>query len=293
MPHEVMLDGGSLDFSPRDHEDFIRQSDNPPIPVTTFGRGDRLECKEDDEWRAGTVIQSNEDWAQRVCAPFFIRFDDCKHEFFWGPSDCIRACDSLHRIAAGVEKLGLSDDDSLFDTPPPMPDCPICFLPLPIEDNAYTNKPCCGQTVCGGCEQAHWKTMGADKTCPFCRAPESRPLAETMILVRKRVELNDAENTFCLGCFYANGWNGLPKDKKAFELYLRAADLGSLRACTNVSFEYEMGEVTEIDEDKARHYLEKGAKLGQVKARHKLGYVAAGAEKGDGEFDWEQHTGIG
>mmetsp|Transcript_9399 Transcript_9399/g.13865 ORF Transcript_9399/g.13865 Transcript_9399/m.13865 type:complete len:557 (+) Transcript_9399:207-1877(+) len=289
VPYELMLDGGALRSALWDDDEFIRASDIPPIPVTSFGRGDRVECKEDiaDEWRTGTVFQSNEDWAERVCAPFFIKFDDGKYEFFWGPSNCIRASENVNSIAAGVEELDLSDDDSLFDTPPPMPDCPICFLPLPHEDNAYTNKACCGKTICGGCEQAHWKTMGSEKTCPFCRAPGKRTVEETMALIRKRVELNDAENTFCMGCYYDNGVNGLPKDpKKAFELYLRAADLGSLRACTNVSAAYETGVGTEIDIDKARFYLEKGAKLGQVKARHNLGYLAAEGST-EAEADWE------
>jgi len=280
VPYEVMLDGGTLVFAPWDDDEFIRASDTPPIPVTSFGRGDRVQCKEDiaDEWRSCTVIQSNEDWVERDCAPFFIKFDDGKYEFFWGPSNCIRASENVNSIAAGVEELDLSDDDSLFNTPPPMPDCPICFLPLPHEGNACTNKPCCGKTICGGCEQAHWNTMGLEKTCPFCRAPETRTVEETMALMRKRVELNDAELTFCLGCHYDIDFDAaFPKDsKKAFELYLRAADLGSLRACTNVSGAYERGEGTEIDKDKARFYLEKGAKLGQVKARHKLGCLAAG-----------------
>ena len=289
VPYELMLDGGALRSALWDDDEFIRASDIPPIPVTSFGRGYHVECKEDiaDEWRTGTVFQSNEDWAERVCAPFFIKFDDGKYEFFWGPSNCIRASENVNSIAAGVEELDLSDDDSLFDTPPPMPDCPICFLPLPHEDNAYTNKACCGKTICGGCEQAHWKTMGSEKTCPFCRAPGKRTVEETMALIRKRVELNDAENTFCMGCYYDNGVNGLPKDpKKAFELYLRAADLGSLRACTNVSAAYETGVGTEIDIDKARFYLEKGAKLGQVKARHNLGYLAAEGST-EAEADWE------
>jgi len=290
VPYEVMLDGGTLHFAPLDDEDIIRASDIPPIPVKYFRRGDRVECKEDiaDEWRTGTVFQSNEDWAERVCAPFFIKFDDGKYEFFWGPS--IRASENVNSIAAGVEELVLSDDDSLFDTPPPMPDCPICFLPLPHEGNGCSNKPCCGKTICGGCEQAHWNTMRLEKTCPFCRAPapETLTVEETMALVRKRVELNDAELTFCLGCHYDTSVNGdFPKDsKKAFELYLRAADLGSLRACTNVSKAYEIGVGTEIDIDKARFYLEKGAKLGQVKARHKLGYLAAEGST-EAEADWE------
>ena len=49
----------------------------------------------------------------------------------------------------------------------------------------------------------------------------------------------------------------------------------TLRACTNAALEFENGAVTEKDEAKSNYYLTKGAKLGQVKARHKLGSNAA------------------
>ena len=226
-------------------------------------------------WRQGTVIQSNLDWAERFdCAPFFVRLDEGICKLFYGTN--IRACDK------SLEKLGVSDDDSLFETPPPMPDCPICFLPLPIEDDAYSNKACCGATICRGCEEAHWNTDGLEETCPFCRAPERRPMDETIRLMKKRVELNDAENMFWLGCFYAEGKHGLAEDHhKAHELFIRAADLGSPRACTNASTEFETGEVVKKDEEKLMYYLEKGAKLGQVKARYNLGDIAASK----GEWD--------
>lgn len=285
VSYELRLDNGELQFSIRDSDEIIRLSDTPPIPVSCFTYGDRVECKEfetDKVWRQGTMIQSNEDWAQRDCAPFFIRFDSGESEFFYGA--CIRASDSspLISVSDALEKLGLSDDDALFDTPPPMPDCPICFLPLPIEDQAYTHKPCCGKTICRGCEQAHWETTETENTCPFCRKPESRPMHETISLMKKRMDLNDAENTFCLGCYYDEGINGLPKDRhKAHQLYVRAAELGSLRACTNASLGYRDGDVVEKDEAKAMSYLEKGAKLGQVKARFSLGEIAASK----GEWD--------
>lgn len=76
--------------------------------------------------------------------------------------------------------------------------------------------------------------------------------------------------------------NGIPKDEpKAFELFLRAADLGSLRACTNTALAYLDGIGTEQDEAKAKIYFEKGAKLGQVKSKHKLGQLAADQD------DWQ------
>ncbi len=279
VPYEVRLDDGELQYTIQDSDDFIKLSDTPPIPVSCFAHGDRVECKRfetEETWYQGTMIQSNEDWAERDCPPFFIRFDDGESEFFYGT--CIRAsaCSPLIPISDALKKLGLSDDDSLFDTPPPMSECPICFLPLPIEDDAYVNKSCCGKTICDGCEQAHRATVETENSCPFCRKSESRPVHETMALIKKRMELNDAENTFCLGCFYEGGMNGLPMDPhKAHQLYVRAAELGSPRACTNAANGYSAGDVVEKDDTKAMYYYEKGAKLGQVKARYTLGEFAA------------------
>ena len=222
------------------------------------------------------------DWVERDCAPFFIRFDNGECKLIYGIS--IRAFDTppFNTISESLEQLSLGDDESLFETPPPMPDCPICFLPLPIEDDAYKNKICCGKTICIGCIEAHFRTVGVEKSCPFCRAPDFHSNRETIRLMKKRVELNDPEVTFCLGCYYESNSIGLPKDlQKAHELFVRAADLGSPRACTNAYGVFDKGEVFERDEAKARYYLEKGAKLGQVKARHNLGIMAAQKEEWD------------
>ena len=280
VPYATRLDNSELVYSRCDTDEHIIPSGIPSVPVASFLKGDRVECKEDGMWRQGTVIQSNLDCAERNCPPFFIRFDNGVSGFVYGTN--IRACDTppLIPISEALEKLGLSDNESLFETPPPMSDCPICFLPLPIADDAYQNQPCCGATICYGCFHAHWKARRLEKTCPFCRASELRSDEETVRLMRERVQLNDAENIYCLGCDYSTGSIGLPKDlKKAHELYVRAADLGSPRACTNASFGILIGEVVEIDEEKHIYYLEKGAKLGQVKARHFLGCLAV--EKGE------------
>ena len=242
-----------------------------------FKRGDRVDCRSEEigDWRSGTVLNSNHDWAERGCPPYFIQFDNDGAEFYWGSNDRIRAS----ATSAPVSLVG-NRDDSLFETPPAMPDCPVCFLPFPIEDDASANNPCCGQLICSGCSYA--MCFSSPRRCPFCRALPAT--GDNLIaLIRKRVELNDAENIFCMGCYYSIGDEGLPKDKhKAFEFFLRAADLGSPRACTNVGIEYLTGTVTEKDLDKSNFYFEKGAKLGQVKSRHNLGDLAA--SKGDWEL---------
>ena len=284
VPYATRRDDGELFYSRYDTDDWIISSDIPPVPVASFMKGDRVKWKADGMWRQGTVIQSHLDWAERDCPPFFIRFDKGKIQLIYGNDTNIRACDSDPpiRISEALKKLGLSDDESLFETPPPMPDCPICFLPLPVDEYQRINQACCGVAMCRGCEQVRWDAEGPEGTCPFCRAPELRSDEESVRLMRERVKLNDAELTLILGCQYHTGSSGLPKDRqKAHELFVRAADLGCPRACTNASLGFTVGDVVEKDEEKQMYYLEKGAKLGHVKARHQLGCVAAGKEEWD------------
>ncbi|KAL7533631.1 hypothetical protein ACHAXR_005364 [Thalassiosira sp. AJA248-18] len=149
-------------------------------------------------------------------------------------------------------------------------DCPICFIPIPVECDEYVNMPCCGNLICAGCSHALRNGKGSSGACAFCRTPianENEFLAQS----RKRMELDDAEITFCMGCYYSSGSHGLPKDKKkAFELFLRAAELGSARACTNVAIAYRTGVLVERNESKHIHYLSKAAKLGEVRGRYNL-----------------------
>ena len=274
LPYRVIDLGGAQSDIPYDTDDWITASTTPPPDFTVkFKRGDWVECREEEgcEWRAGVVLQANSDWKKRKCAPYFIRFGSGE-ECFYGPF--IKECDSL---GPGIERIRLDndvDDDSLFG-PCPMPDCPICFLPLPIDDRQQYDNPCCGATVCNGCDFAHTKASKGAKTCPFCRSARPRDNAEMFDLMRKRMDANDAENTFCMGCYYNMGWNGIQEDgQKAFELFLRAADLGSPRGCTNAAFGFRSGIHTEYDMDKAMFYFKKGASLGQVKSRHMLGAIA-------------------
>ncbi len=48
---------------------------------------------------------------------------------------------------------------------PQREECPICFLPLPIDRKELSYLPCCGQPLCDGC------LLGIKETrvCPFCR----------------------------------------------------------------------------------------------------------------------------
>ena len=57
------------------------------------------------------------------------------------PNDCAAAT------------IACSDED-LFKQPPPREECPICMLPLPLDDGETDYQACCGKVICCGCMHA-------------------------------------------------------------------------------------------------------------------------------------------
>ena len=164
-------------------------------------------------------------------------------------------------------------DIALFKQPPPNEDCPICFLPVPSLATGIKYQGCCGKILCSGCIYAVDKMKGKTK-CPFCRVPEPESDEEIRERTMKRVEMDDAEAIYNLGCYYDNGGNVLPQDSaKALELWHRSGELGNAFAYYNIGCAYDHGEGVERDIEKARHYYELAAIGGNVSARYNLGIV--------------------
>ena len=86
--------------------------------------------------------------------------------------------------------------------------------------------------------------------------------------MKKRVKANDVNTLTELGCYYFNGSFGLEKDcKKGFELWTRAAELGSSRALYAIGTAYLLGKGVETDRENAKHYFELAAMAGHELAR--------------------------
>jgi TPR repeat protein len=181
-------------------------------------------------------------------------------------------------------------DEALFKDPPAKEDCPICFLPMPMDliscaslppatiksvpvyDYVEANKelaststkqyyPCCGKGICAGCLYS----INSGK-CPFCNSDIKTD--EEMVAVMKRVEAFDPASIFMLAQHYYHGDNGLQQDRaKALELYATAAELGSRHAHFFLGGNYEKGG----DAKKAKFHYEAAAMAGDEAARYKLG----------------------
>ncbi|KAL7539183.1 hypothetical protein ACHAXR_011426 [Thalassiosira sp. AJA248-18] len=161
-------------------------------------------------------------------------------------------------------------DDTLFRTPPPKGDCPICFLRLPLSYTQY--QECCGKIICDGCVCADIHSRGNQKCiCPFCRASASLLEDEKNEKMKERIVVGDVVAMFELGYRYQSG-TGVPQDiNKALELWHRAAKLGCAESHCSIGGVYFNGEGVEKDVKKAKYHWELGAIGGHVTARHNLG----------------------
>ena len=177
----------------------------------------------------------------------------------------------LSSSAESEVALCWADDKDLFKQPPPREECPICFLPPPLNNILLSYKSCCGKILCMGC--VYHDNIEMDRhICPFCRTPPSASDLEYVERLKKRVDAADADAIFQLGSCYKLGMRGLPQDYgKANKFWLGAGELGHALAHNNLANAYENKEGVERDTKKAEYYYELAAMGGDVEARRNLG----------------------
>lgn len=85
---------------------------------------------------------------------------------------CNAACKKKHRSKhkkACERRVAELFDEKLFLEIDPE-ECPLCFLPMPLETKTSCFKSCCGKRICVGCLYAMMESEGKD-LCAFCRTP--------------------------------------------------------------------------------------------------------------------------
>ena len=186
---------------------------------------------------------------------------------------CNAACKKKHRSKhkkACDRRITELHDEELFAIPP-KEDCQICFMRIPILRTGRKRHTCCGKMICSGCVHAV-RMRDGDGICPFCRAPASTSDEEVITRTKRRADDCDAEAIYSLGVYYSNGEYGFTQNHaKAFELWNRAAELGSTDAYYNIGCVYLRGTGVEVDKKKANHFWELAAMRGVCQARFNLG----------------------
>ena len=191
---------------------------------------------------------------------------------------CNRNCQIAHRPQhkkACKKRAAELYDAALFEEHAPPEECPICFLPLPLNMSESSFESCCGKNICMGCIYTMRETGGKNmKLCPFCKAPIARSEEENIERVNKLIRNGNAYAFYMLARSYDRGINGMPQDiAKAVELYLKAGELGCADGYCNLGNSYRLGNGVEMDKKKAKHYYELAAMNGSVQARYNLGMM--------------------
>ena len=198
---------------------------------------------------------------------------------------CSVDCQTNHRPQhkkACKKRLAEIRDDKLFTKPDVscFGECPICCLPLPLDEAKLLTNPCCCQRICKGCAYANAKReweQGLERKCPYCREPMAGTEEEVNQKFMKRVKANDPTAIFYLGvkCYNEGDNDG------AVKYYTKAAELGDIHAHYNLSCSYRTGEGVEKDEKKEIHHLEVAAIGGHPSGSYNLGCI----EKEKGNYE--------
>ena len=196
--------------------------------------------------------------------------DDCDLVRYCGDA-CQRNHKSEHEEACKIRAAELRDE-LLFKQPEEtyLGDCPICTLPLSLDQRKSTFMTCCSKFICNGCRRANWTREHERRlqhVCPFCREALPDTMEECLNQNMKRIAANDP----CAICY-----EGVTKYKKgdhngAVEYLTRAAELGDVKAFYQLSILYRSGEGVEKDEEKHIHHLKVAAIGGHPVARYNLG----------------------
>ena len=186
---------------------------------------------------------------------------------------CNAACKKKHRSKhkkACERRVAELHEEALFKEVE-RDECPICFLPMPIDGDENSFKSCCGKTICNGCIYAMRMSEGK-QICAFCRTPTVTSDEEFIKQLKKLINNGNAEAFNSLAGYYSGGNLGVPQDhRKASELYLKGGELGCANSYFNLGVSYYNGWGVENDLKKAKHYWELAAMGGDVDARHNLG----------------------
>ena len=194
---------------------------------------------------------------------------------------CQREHRSKHKKACKKRATELHDE-ILFKQPESnhYGDCPICCLPLPIDQSKSNLYSCCSKHICKGCDYANQKREAEGRLqqkCAFCRKAMPRTEEEWDERLMKRIEANDPAALRYFGTVRHKEGDC----KSALYYWARAADLGDVVAHYQLSVLYREGKGVEKDEKRALHHTEQAAIGGHPDARYNLGCL----EEGNGRVD--------
>mmetsp|Transcript_23570 Transcript_23570/g.51048 ORF Transcript_23570/g.51048 Transcript_23570/m.51048 type:complete len:317 (+) Transcript_23570:108-1058(+) len=199
------------------------------------------------------------------------RCNACKIVTYCGV-DCQKAHRKQHKNACKKRAVELKDE-ILFKQPEEhyRGDCPICYLPHPLEASQVTFKSCCGKDICKGCQFAQVSSSNLPRVCAFCRVPNPTSKFEFVRRARERMEAGDLRAIHELGCNYYSGGAGLVLDLgEAFKMFTKAAELGDIASHYQLGVMYWNAQHVDKDLKRAVHHFEIAAIGGHPDGRFNL-----------------------
>ena len=143
-------------------------------------------------------------------------------------NSCLQDHESQHKEACKKRAAELRDE-LLLRQPESnhLGDCPICMIPLSLDQKKSIMKSCCSKVICKGCNHAN-KIREAEASlilpsCLFCRQPVPT-LDEQEKYRRKRIEANDPVAMLLEGIMRHDQGDYI----KEFEYYTKATELGDV-----------------------------------------------------------------
>ena len=148
-------------------------------------------------------------------------------------------------------------------------ECPLCCLPLPLENSETGLNSCCCKLICDGCNFANRereRRESLEQRCAFCREPIPDTKDKCVKNLMERAKANDPLALYQLGSIYY----GDGDFERALKYYTKAAALGGIDAHYGLSIMYQMGHGVEKDKKKEIYHLEEAAIGGHHLARYNL-----------------------
>jgi len=153
-------------------------------------------------------------------------------------------------------------------------ECPICMIPLPIDEIEIVFQTCCGKSICCGC--IHKQKMNDNNKCAFCCQPVPKNIIKALKKLTKR---NNVDALIQMVYLYNSGEEVFQSDTKSLEMRIRAAELGSAKAFSVIGKSYIEGTAVEVDRSRSLAFYEIAAKKGCIIAHQYL--AAFNFENGD------------
>ena len=152
-------------------------------------------------------------------------------------------------------------------------ECPLCLIPLSINEEETSFSPCCGKNICNGCGfkqtiiEIKKGVPAKQQKCAFCcQKPDPK---NTIKALKKLMKKNHPAAIMAMGHKYIlPGENGaaIQSYTRALEMYIRAAELGYAPAFYTIGKCYLNGIGVEQETSKALSYCEIAAKKGHLHA---------------------------